>query len=424
MVNNASGNAGSMTFHTYDLGATMPERMRITNTGNVGINIAAPDGSMKLHVDGNIAAGLNSWYYFGGVTNGIGCNSGGDQIKFKTGNAVLMTLTAGNLAVNGSCTAASFSGDGSALTGIPSGVTKQTTTPSATDGDQWYDTDNDVFYVKVDGVWKALASAFSATGGTITTSGGYKFHTFTSSGTFTADGSGSVDYLIVAGGGSAGCNNGGGHGGGGAGGYLSGTISLTSQSYSIIVGAGGASNSGVNHGNQGNPSSALGISTVGGGYGNCSLTSGGGNGGSGGGGGEFSDSRGDPGIGTAGQGNNGGTGTGSGTNSGAGGGGAGTQGGHGDSANGSAGPREGGAGLSWLNGSWYAGGGGASGNNRQGGNGGIGGGGGGGAGSGGSYSSQGYSSGAVNTGGGGGAAYQTGSPAKGGSGIVIIRYAF
>jgi len=35
MVNNASGNAGSMTFHTYNLGATIPEVMRINNTGAV-----------------------------------------------------------------------------------------------------------------------------------------------------------------------------------------------------------------------------------------------------------------------------------------------------------------------------------------------------------------------------------------------------
>ena len=35
MVNNASGNAGSMVFHTYDGGGTIPERMRIDNTGRV-----------------------------------------------------------------------------------------------------------------------------------------------------------------------------------------------------------------------------------------------------------------------------------------------------------------------------------------------------------------------------------------------------
>ena len=33
MVNNASGNSGSMTFHTYNGGADIPERMRIDNNG-------------------------------------------------------------------------------------------------------------------------------------------------------------------------------------------------------------------------------------------------------------------------------------------------------------------------------------------------------------------------------------------------------
>src|SRR6056300_361802 len=63
-----------------------------------------------------------------------------------------------------------------------------------------------------------------ATGGTITTvDTDYKVHTFTGPGTFTVCsvgnplGSDSVDYLVVAGGGSGGTGNGGG-GGGGAGG--------------------------------------------------------------------------------------------------------------------------------------------------------------------------------------------------------------
>ena len=42
---------------------------------------------------------------------------------------------------------------------------------------------------------------FAASGGTTTTSGAYTIHTFTSSGTFTPNGIGTVEYLIVAGGG-------------------------------------------------------------------------------------------------------------------------------------------------------------------------------------------------------------------------------
>jgi len=61
----------------------------------------------------------------------------------------------------------------------------------------------------------------AATGGTITTSGDFKIHTFTGDGCFVvscggnAAGSGSVDYLVVAGGGGAHGDAGGGGGGGG-----------------------------------------------------------------------------------------------------------------------------------------------------------------------------------------------------------------
>ena len=80
---------------------------------------------------------------------------------------------------------------------------------------------------------------FSATGGTITTNGGYTYHTFTSSGSFVVSGSGTVDVLIVGGGGTAGNQLGG--GGGGA-----GVLHLTSRTVSgtntvTVAGAGGTS---------------------------------------------------------------------------------------------------------------------------------------------------------------------------------------
>jgi len=98
-------------------------------------------------------------------------------------------------------------------------------------------------------------SYIAATGGTITTSGDYKIHTFTSSGTFavssagSASGSNKASYLVVAGGGGARC------GGAGGGGFREGKVSgdpftasplvapdglpLSVQSYPITVGAGG-----------------------------------------------------------------------------------------------------------------------------------------------------------------------------------------
>ncbi|PIR04919.1 MAG: hypothetical protein COV57_01980, partial [Candidatus Liptonbacteria bacterium CG11_big_fil_rev_8_21_14_0_20_35_14] len=44
-------------------------------------------------------------------------------------------------------------------------------------------------------VREPVSSSFSATGGTITTSGAYTIHTFNSSGTFTPNGSGNVEVL-------------------------------------------------------------------------------------------------------------------------------------------------------------------------------------------------------------------------------------
>ena len=90
----------------------------------------------------------------------------------------------------------------------------------------------------------------TATGGTITTSGDYKIHTFNSSGTFTVScagnsvGSNNVEYLIVAGGGGGGAGGGANAGGGaGAGGYRTDTsVSVTAQAYPVTVGGGGAGN--------------------------------------------------------------------------------------------------------------------------------------------------------------------------------------
>ena len=58
-------------------------------------------------------------------------------------------------------------------------------------------------------------SDFSANGGTLTTDGGDNIHTFTSDGTFVAEGTTEIDILVVAGGGGGGENRGGGGGGGG-----------------------------------------------------------------------------------------------------------------------------------------------------------------------------------------------------------------
>lgn len=82
------------------------------------------------------------------------------------------------------------------------------------------------------------APAFAtASGGSVTTSGNYKIHTFSSSGTLDVTAGGTFEVLIAAGGGGGGCYFG---GGGGAGGLLYGNLTLTSGSYPIQVGGGGS----------------------------------------------------------------------------------------------------------------------------------------------------------------------------------------
>jgi hypothetical protein len=131
----------------------------------------------------------------------------------------------------------------------------------------------------------------SATGGTITTCGDYKIHTFTGPGTFCVSnagspvGSDSVDYLVVAGGAGGGgeCANFGGAGGGGAGGLRIGAVTpsgghsplvttglpVTASPYPITVGGGGSagptSSPGV--GGNGNNSIFSSITSTGGGGG-------------------------------------------------------------------------------------------------------------------------------------------------------------
>jgi hypothetical protein len=163
----------------------------------------------------------------------------------------------------------------------------------------------------------------TATGGTETTSGDYKIHTFNGPGTFTVScagnpsGSTSVDYMVVAGGGGAHTSGPGGKGGGGgAGGFRTSsgaasgcystsplgsgvpsiTVSVTSYPITVGGGGGGAPNR-PSSSSPGGSSTFSSITSAGGGAagGNESSASGpngyaGGSGGGGGGGSAFNGS--------------------------------------------------------------------------------------------------------------------------------------
>ncbi len=284
-----------------------------------------------------------------------------------------------------------------------------------------------------------------ATGGTITTCGNCKIHTFTGPGTFTVCNvagtcgptRNQISYIVVAGGGQGGGPHG---GGGGAGGFrekkapltpytaspLDGapSITVTATSFPITVGAGAAG--GLSTTNSGSPSTFSTITSAGGGYGGFYSAGAGVSGGSGGGGGGGSDASGKSGNTppvSPPQGNSGGNGS----NPEIIGGGGGGAGGSGVSSSGAGGA--GGAGIATsINGTptLRAGGGGGGGFNGAGRPGGAGGPGGGGTGPD-VYGGAG-TPGTANTGGGGGGGNCGNTPGgpggAGGSGIVIIRYKF
>ena len=277
--------------------------------------------------------------------------------------------------------------------------------------------------------------SFTASGGTEYTSGGYKYHKFTSSGSLSVTGSKSgVEVLMIAGGGGGGRDGytgGRGAGGGGAGGLVDTQTVTINSNLTITIGAGGTNTGSASSGpagTQGNNTTVTGAAStlttaIGGGGGGshsscCNLnndTSGGSGGGA---------TNGQSGsAGTSGQGNAGGDG---GTSP-YGGGGGGGKGAAGDNGYGAGGSGAGGDGTSsysaWglatnsgenISGTvWFAGGGtgtggGVSSNTHTGGKGG-----GAGAPSG---------NGTANTGGGGAGNIMNTSGGSGGSGLVIIRY--
>jgi hypothetical protein len=305
---------------------------------------------------------------------------------------------------------------------------------------------------------RGLPPFIVATGGTITTCGNCKIHTFTGPGTFTVCNVAGVcgptrnvvSYMVVAGGGG-GAGSDGGYtvgGAGGAGGFRedkspvtpytaspldgAGAITVTATSFPITVGSGGTAGSSYGNGSAGSNSVFSTITSTGGGGGASFATPPGGPGGSGGGGGGYSHPN-NPYTGGTGntppvspsQGNPGGNGQGpnNSTVSSGGGGGAAAAGGNASSGQGGTG----GNGVATsITGSSVtrAGGGGGSGYPSPG----AAGSGGGGAGTP-MGNGQTACSGTINTGGGGGgtATPQFGpgnTGGTGGSGIVVIRYKY
>ena len=263
-----------------------------------------------------------------------------------------------------------------------------------------------------------------ATGGTITTVGNYKIHTFTTSDTLVITQTGTpLEVLIVAGGGAGAYAY---AGGGGAGGVLYGTLTPVIGSSTVTIGGGGtAPTTGNTYITSGSNSSVVFNSTtytaIGGGYGGgwyFERASGGSGGGAGGvagvgasSGGSATQTSQSP---LTGYGNAGGGASRSSGQPGGGGGGAGAAGNFGGAGGaGIANPISGSTTGQLSTGTYYiAGGGGGSSSS-----GGLGGGG-----AGGNLPTK--TAGSQNTGGGGGGGWNNDGGAAGGSGVVIFRYQY
>ena len=118
---------------------TGDERIRITSAGNIGIGISSPN--KKLHLSGasgsentlridtnGTAIAINNHSetiaYIGNDAGKLSINAGGteDTLLLKTNSNTRLTINSdGNATFSGIVTAASFSGDGSNLTGIVGG---------------------------------------------------------------------------------------------------------------------------------------------------------------------------------------------------------------------------------------------------------------------------------------------------------------
>ena len=323
-VNKLSPRTNCGTVQLGDSGdtITIPAGATITNNGTAAGFGATGAASWDTTVKTSGFTAVSGVGYFVNTTSGaisvnLPAGTAGDVVAIKdyantfdTNNVTLVVNGSdkiGGLNINGT-----LSVEGLAVTLVYVDATKG-----------WLVTDN--------GTQDTAPTALyiTATGGTITTvCTDYKVHTFTGPGTFTVScagncaGSNSVDYLVVAGGGSGGTDVG---GGGGAGGFResSGTASgsytasplgagvsalpVSVQGYTITVGGGATVPApGTQRGNDGNPSTFSTITSAGGGSGGGGPATvenkPGAPGGSGGGGGGWSSS-GSPCAGNAGTGN-------------------------------------------------------------------------------------------------------------------------
>jgi hypothetical protein len=248
-------NCGTVTLGDSGDTFTIPAGATITNNGTAAGFGATGAASWDTTVKTTGFTAVSGVGYFVNTTGGaisvnLPAGTAGDVVAIKDyantfdTNAVTLVQN-GSDKIGGSAVNATLSTEGLAVTLV---------FVDSTQG--WLVTDNGTQDTA------PTAQYVTATGGTITTCGNFKIHTFTGPDTFcvscggNATGSNTVDYLVIAGGGGSGSERG---GGGGAGGYressgaASGCYSasplgacvsalpVSITGYPITVGAGGSS---------------------------------------------------------------------------------------------------------------------------------------------------------------------------------------
>ena len=266
-------NANSVSFTTPALGTGATYVVYVVN----------PDGGTAIFVPGmQVSAGpvwvttspLSSW----GASQALSRN-----LVATSDSAVSYSLAVGSSLPGGLSLASNGLLSGT-LSSQPGSETTYNFTAVATDAE--LQTSSKAFSINA-------TLGITATGGTVSNISGYRVHTFTSSGSFTVTGGvGTVEYLVVAGGGGAGFKESYSHnyiGAGGAGGFRTGTgFAVTSgTTYTVTVGAGGGAGNGSGGYGSGQPGGNSSFSTIsatgGGGGGKASAGTAGGSGGGGGG---------------------------------------------------------------------------------------------------------------------------------------------
>ena len=276
---------------TGNVTGTKTERARIDSSGNAtfagNVNITAGSkyfytGSLdsRLWTPG-LAIGTGTYAgLYGPALTYLAQKSGSTWISGGGGTAGALTIDEGHFSfarsqgVGGpgttliwttfleSDTGGNFSFNSTGFTKVASGTTAAR--PTATAGRlRWNTTLSQLEVADGTTFEKVLLDTVvvTASGGTITTDGDYKVHTFTSSGTFTVttiSGGGSADFevLIVGAGGAGGFYLG---GGGGSGAMITDVVKMTAASYTVTVGSGGnATGAGTGYSGNGNTSSILG----------------------------------------------------------------------------------------------------------------------------------------------------------------------